>query len=289
MQIRGKVTVHDGTGSHGRALNTVVHGGKREFRSQGGRGQGRSRRRNSGKAVNENNSSSNGNNSNGGFNSNGNSHGGNGAGNAQGARGRGRGIQASGQGRGRRQDNGQNHEVRCTYCHDSTEHGWHNCPLRLSHEAEDAKEQANAVQECTSHACFMQAQEGSSELEGFKLVVGDSTQVEKAPAAAQPEECAAGDVQVQEAPGVATQDEPGAVHVQVEDAPVATQHVAFTNAFHVEKVNPLPVGSTTVLSGVEPHGERRFSHLPTCSRDVRLQHAHKTIVRHVERYEERYA
>ena len=25
--------------------------------------------------------------------------------------------------------------------------GWHNCPLRLSHEAEDAKEQANVVQE----------------------------------------------------------------------------------------------------------------------------------------------
>ena len=96
-------------------------------------------------------------------------------------------------------------------------------------------------------------------------------------------------MQAQKTPGVAMQDEPVAVHVQVEDAPGTTQRVTFTNAFHVEKVNPLPVGSTTVLSGVEPHGERRFSHLPTCSRDVRLQHAHKTIVRHVERYEERYA
>ena len=69
----------------------------------------------------------------------------------------------------------------------------------------------------------------------------------KAHAAAQPEERAAGDVQAQETPGVATQDEPAAVNVQVEDAPGATKHVAFTNAFHVEKVNPLPVGNTTVL------------------------------------------
>ena len=47
MQIRGKVSVHDdGTGSHGLALNTVVHGGAPEFRRQGGRGQGRSRRGN---------------------------------------------------------------------------------------------------------------------------------------------------------------------------------------------------------------------------------------------------
>ena len=71
--------------------------------------------------------------------------------------------------------------------------------------------------------------------------------MEKAPAAAQPEERAAGDVQAQETPGVATQDEPAAFHDQVEDAPGATQHVAFTNAFHAEKVNPLPVGSTMVF------------------------------------------
>ena len=47
-------------------------------------------------------------------------------------------------------------------------------------------------------------------------------------------------------PGVVTQDDPVAVHVQVEDAAGATQHVVFTNAFHVEKVNSLPVGCTTV-------------------------------------------
>ena len=50
----------------------------------------------------------------------------------------------------------------------------------------------------------MQVQEDSSELEDFKLVVRDKTQVEKASASAQPEERAAGDVQAQETPGVAT-------------------------------------------------------------------------------------
>ena len=112
----------------------------------------------------------------------------NSAGNAQGARGRGRGNQAS----------GRNRKGRCRYCHNSTERWWQNCTLCLSHEAADAKEQANAKQESTSHAWLTQVQEDSSELEDFTLVVRDNTQVENAPAAAQPEERAAGDVQAQE-------------------------------------------------------------------------------------------
>ena len=175
MQIRGKVSVHDGTGNHGRALNTVVHGGAREFRRQAGPGQGCSRRGNGGRAANGNVSASNTINSNGGFNSNGNLHGGNSIGNAQGARGRGRGNQASGRGRGPGQDNGQYHRERCRYCHNSTEYGCHNCPLRLSHEGEDAKEQVNVVQE--SAAWFTRVQVDSSELEDFAIVIGDNTQV----------------------------------------------------------------------------------------------------------------
>ena len=70
MQIRGKVSAHDGTGSHGRALNTVVHGGAREFHRQGGRGRGHSRRGKGGGAANGNTRSSNNFKSNGGFNSN---------------------------------------------------------------------------------------------------------------------------------------------------------------------------------------------------------------------------
>ena len=58
MRIRGKVSPNDdGSGSHGRALNTVVHGGAREFRRQGGRVQGRARRRNGGRTSNGNSSS----------------------------------------------------------------------------------------------------------------------------------------------------------------------------------------------------------------------------------------
>ena len=70
-QIPGRVsTDDDGSGSHGLALNTVVHRRARKFRRQGGREQGRGRRGNGGRTLNGNNSSSNSNNSNGGFNSN---------------------------------------------------------------------------------------------------------------------------------------------------------------------------------------------------------------------------
>ena len=47
-----------------------------------------------------------------------------------------------------------------------------NCPLRLTHESEDAKEHAHAVQESTWHAWFTHVQEDNSELEDFKLVFG---------------------------------------------------------------------------------------------------------------------
>ena len=103
------------------------------------------------------------------------------------------------------------------------------------------------MQESTLHAWCTQVQEDSNELEDFKIVVGDNTQVQNTPAAAQPEGRAAGDVQVQKAPGIAMQGEIAATHLQVQDAPGATQHVAFTNVFQVkEKVNSLYVGNTTV-------------------------------------------
>ena len=106
MQIRGKVYSNDdGTSSHGRALNTIVHGGARGFRRQGGRRQGRDCRGNGGGTANNSNS-------NGVFNSNGDSHAGSRAGNTRGARGIGRGIQTSRRRRrGRGQDNGQNHQT----------------------------------------------------------------------------------------------------------------------------------------------------------------------------------
>ena len=62
MQIRGKVLGHDdGSGSHGRALNTVTHGGARGFRKHGGRGGRGGRRGNGGTTANgSTNGSSNG-------------------------------------------------------------------------------------------------------------------------------------------------------------------------------------------------------------------------------------
>lgn len=89
MQIRGKVSDHDdGSGSHGRALNTVTHGGARGFRKQGGRGGRGGRRGNGGRTANgsTSGSGSNGNDSNGSGTSGGDS-----AGKAHGARGNDRG------------------------------------------------------------------------------------------------------------------------------------------------------------------------------------------------------
>ena len=197
LQIRGKIdTNDDDSGSQGRALNTVVHGGAREFRKQGGRG--RNRRGNGGRNANGNNSSSNGNNSSGGTNSNQNSPGESSAGSAQGARGGGRGNQNSGGGRGRGQRNGQNRKGRCRYCHNSTEHGWDNCPLRLSHEAkdseEDADEQANISRESTTQAWFTQVHGG---LEDFEIVFYECPQALGVPAATQAEKRVAGYTQVQ--------------------------------------------------------------------------------------------
>lgn len=92
---------------------------------------------------------------------------------------------------------------------------WYNCPLRLLHEADNAKEHAHVTPDSTTQACFMQVQVDSTELEDFEMVVGDDTQVPKEPALAQPSERAAGDVQVETAPGT-------------------TELFAFTNAFQVE-------------------------------------------------------
>ena len=80
--------------------------------------------------------------------------------------------------------------------------------------AEDAKEQANVVQEST--ASFTWVQVDSTELEDFAIDVGDDTQVqEDAPAAGQPEDRATGDVQVRTTPGAATREELAATtHVQ---------------------------------------------------------------------------
>lgn len=289
MQIRGKVQTHDdGSGSHGRAMNTVTHGGARGFRKQGGRG-GRSRRGNGqgngGGTANGStgDGASNGNNNHGGT-SNRKSHGGTSAGNAQGARGRGRGNHNSG-GREKGRDTGQNRQGRCRYCHNSRDHGWDDCPLRISQEAEDAKEQAHSTQETTTQAWYTRVQVDSSQLEDFAISIGNNMQVQKQPAAAQLEERAAdymrvpevlaavlpeeraadheqvlsapaaelpmertaGDEQELDAPAAAmAEDLAATTHHQAEDTPDATEIVAYSNVFQVEKGTPPDVDDTTV-------------------------------------------
>ena len=112
----------------------------------------------------------------------------------------GRGNQASGRGRGRGRDNGQNYKGRCRDCHDSTEHGWHDCPLRLRHQAEDAQEQATVTHQPAAQAWFTRVQEASNQLDDFAIVIGKCEQVYQAPAAEQPAERAAAQERVPEAP-----------------------------------------------------------------------------------------
>ena len=121
-----------------------------------------------------------------------------------------------------------------------------------------------------SAAWSTRVQVDSSEPEDFAIVIGDDTQVQKGmpaaaqpeeraagdvqvqkvPAAAQPREHAAGDVQVQTTPAAATREELAAItHLQAEEAPDATDIVVYTNVFRVEKVNPQVVGDTAVYIG----------------------------------------
>lgn len=215
-------------------MNTVTHGGARAFRKQGGRGGrgGRGRRGNDGQTTNGSTGGGSSNGNNGGAST----HGGDSAGNALGGRGNGRGSQASGgNGRGRGRDNGRNSKGLCRYCHNSKEHGWNNCPLRLSQEAEEAKEQAaHVTQESTTQAWFTRIERPSSVLEDFAIVIGDDTQVQtepadymrvpNAPAAALPETRAADNPQAQKVPGAAQPEERAAGVVQVQDVPAAVLH-----------------------------------------------------------------
>lgn len=102
------------------------------------------------------------------------------------------------------QDTRRNHRGKCRCCHNSAEHGWCDYPLRISLEAEDAKEdakeQAHAKQESTTVAWSTRVRGDSSELPDLNIVIGDDAQVRKEPVAALPEERAAEDVQVPKVP-----------------------------------------------------------------------------------------
>lgn len=133
MQIHGKINTKedDGASSHGRSLNTVVHRGARGFQRQGGSGEdrGRGRRGKRRELVTTLTSAR--------------SRGGNRAGMLVLAGEVAATTLLDSEADGRAKVNGQNHQARCRYCHNFTEHGWHNFPSRLSHGTEDGNEQAN--------------------------------------------------------------------------------------------------------------------------------------------------
>ena len=172
-------------GSHERELNTVAHGRSRNFRRNNGRGQGRGRRGN-GNII----SSATGNSINGGYTStnlNGNSYENNNTGGTGGGRGRGRGNRARGR-RGRGRNDGKDRHGRCNYYRNSTEHGWHDCPLRHSHQQRlglglglglGEKQHADTTRASPAEASTSQAwctSTENAELENFQVVVGDGAE-----------------------------------------------------------------------------------------------------------------
>ena len=101
------------------------------------------------------------------------------AGGTKGGRGRGRGSHSGRGGRGRGPNDGKNRHGRCNYCGNSTEHGWNDCPLRLSHQQQDETQHANATQvgssdESTSHAWCTTTE--NADLEKFQVVIGDGAE-----------------------------------------------------------------------------------------------------------------
>ena len=102
------------------------------------------------------------------------------AGGANGGRGRGHGNQNYGRGgRARGRNDGRNHHGRCHYCRKSTEHGWNDFTLRLSHQHQDETQHANAIQasfsdESTSHEWCTTTENADSEK--FQVVIGDGAE-----------------------------------------------------------------------------------------------------------------
>ena len=150
MQIRDKIAAKDertggknDVGRHESALNTTAHEEPRNSRRINGRGQGRGYRGNGNTSsstksnnINDDHTST----------SNGNSSDNSNADRREDVSEKSHKKQASGRGgRQRGQNNAKNRHGRCNYCRNPTEHGWHDCPLRLSHQQSDDTQNANAA------------------------------------------------------------------------------------------------------------------------------------------------
>ena len=295
MHIRGKVASKNASGSSSRALNTVTHGGARSFRKGGGHhGRGRAQRGGRGRGS-WNNSSNRNNGSSRGNNSNDQNHGGATSGN--GAGGASSDNRPSGRPNHSQQRRGYDRDGLCSYCHNSTEHTWTNCPLRASNatrfsnreqQQPQQQQQVNTIAEATTQAWLTHAREVDLTLESFDIAIGDPEQVPFAPAASTPEEASdvnvgqvlaapataslpllerAVPLQVPIAPATAEEtEEPAASYEQEMDPPAAIQHeelVAYTNVFRaVDKTAPAEntrVFIDTAASGHMVSGESPVS------------------------------
>ena len=187
MEIRDKVTAkeesagrgeHD-AGSRKRALNTAAY---EKSRNPSRRNNGRDGRKYRGNGTSDTNSPARGNNNNGGYtprNTNGNLSEDSSSSRQESARERRHGNRAGRGGRRRNRNDGKDRHGRYNYCRNSTEYGWHDCPLRHSHQESDDTYHVNAAQvssqrECISHAWCTITE--NTDLENFQVVVEDSAE-----------------------------------------------------------------------------------------------------------------
>ena len=187
MQIRDKVTAKKESagryehyaGSRERVLNTAAY---ERSRSPSRRNSDRDGRKYLGNGASNTNSPARSNNNNGGYtsrNTNRNLSENSYSSRPENARDRRHGNRAGRGGRRRNRDDGKNRHGRCNYCRNSTEHGWHDCPLRHSHQESDGTYHVNAAQvssqrEFISHAWCSITE--NADLENFWFVIGDGAE-----------------------------------------------------------------------------------------------------------------
>ena len=263
MQIRDKITAKDeraggenDAGSHETAMNTTVHEEPLNSRSMV-----EVKDEDTAEIVTRTNNPVRCNNNNGGYtstNSNGNSYDTSNAGGTEDASERSHTNQTSGRGgRQRGRNVGKNRHGRCSYCCNSTERGWHDCPLRLSHQQSDDTQHANAVLVGATegnmfHAwCTQVAITENADLESVQVVVGEGAEY---------------------SPN----------HDQIREDGTNTQvqeDIAFPAMMDIGTCTPPGDAAVFMDTAVASYAARRIAALPTCGEQNRLQRACQRIMR----------
>ena len=160
-------------------LNTAAY---ERSRNPSRRTNGRDGRKYRGNGTRNTNSSARSNNNNGGYtsrNTNGNLSEYSNSSRSESARERRHGNRAGRGGRWRNRNDGKNRHGRCNYCRNSTEHGWHGCPLRHSHQESEGTYHVSAAQVSSQRECIFHAWcsiTENADLENFQVVIGDGAE-----------------------------------------------------------------------------------------------------------------